>query len=47
VAADSVARVGTLSLLVPDAAGSLTLDLRLEGPVTATASYRSQILPSP
>ena len=46
VAADEVARVGTLSFVVPDVPGSLTLDLRLEGPVQATATYTSEIVPA-
>jgi beta-mannosidase len=46
VAADTVARVGTLSFVVPEAPGPLTLDLRLEGPAAATATYRSEIVPA-
>ena len=47
VPADGVARMGTLSFEVPDAPGPLELDLRLDGPATAAARYRSQILPAP
>ncbi len=43
---DDVVRVGTLSIVVPDAPGPLTLDLRLEGPAAAAATYRSQIVPA-
>ncbi|MEO5679840.1 MAG: hypothetical protein ABIS47_09230, partial [Acidimicrobiales bacterium] len=46
VPADAVARVGTLSFLVPDAPGPLVLDLHLSGPATASASYASVILPA-
>jgi len=45
VPADTVVRVGTLSFMVPDAPGALTLGLRLEGPAEATASYASEIRP--
>jgi beta-mannosidase len=47
VGADAVVRVGTLSFKVPDAPGRLMLDLRLEGPAEATATYTSEIVPSP
>jgi len=45
VPADTVVRVGTLSFMVPDAPGPLTLDLSLEGTAAATAAYRSEIVP--
>ena len=44
VPADAVVRVGTLSFVVPDAPGPLTLDLRLEGDAEAVAAYRSEIV---
>ncbi len=44
VPADAVVRVHTLSFVVPDAPGPLVLDLRLEGPATAAATYRSEIV---
>ncbi|MEJ7764446.1 MAG: hypothetical protein WKF86_03025 [Acidimicrobiales bacterium] len=44
VPADEVVRVGTLSIVVPEAPGPLVLDLRLEGSATASATYRSEIL---
>ena len=47
VGPDDVVRVGTLSFLVPDAPGPLTLELRLEGPAEAAATYTSEIMPSP
>jgi len=48
VPADAVARVGTLSFVVPDAPGPLTLDLRLEGAARASVTYRSEVVaPSP
>ncbi len=47
VPSDAAARVGTLSFEVPDAPGSLGLDLDLSGPATASAAYRSRIVPSP
>jgi len=43
VAADTVARVGTLSFLVPDAPGPLTLTVHLTGPATASATYDAEI----
>jgi beta-mannosidase len=44
VPADSCVRVGTLSLVVPDAPGPLTLDLALSGGgVQAANHYRSEI----
>ena len=46
VAADAVARVGTLSFVVPDVPGPLTLELRLEGPAEATATYESRVDPA-
>jgi beta-mannosidase len=46
VPADAVARVGTLSFVVPEAPGPLTLDLRLTGAADATATYRSAVLPA-
>ncbi len=45
VAADTVARVGTLSFLIPDAPGPLTLSLHLTGPTTASATYDARIAP--
>ncbi len=44
---DAVARVGTLSFVVPEARGPLVLDLRLDGPATASATYRSEIVTAP
>ena len=44
VPADAVVRVGTLSFVVPDAPGPLTLDLRLEGGTEVSATYRSEIV---
>ena len=46
VPADAVQRIGTLSFVVPDSAGPLSLDLRLEGPEPASATYRSEIVPA-
>ena len=46
VDADACVRVGTLQAVVPRAAGPLTLDLVLDGPVHATNAYESQILAS-
>ena len=39
VGADACVRVGTLQAVVPDAAGPLTLDLTLDGPVHTTNAY--------
>jgi beta-mannosidase len=44
VPADAVQRVGTLSFVVPDAPGPLTLDLRLEAATSASTTYRSEIV---
>jgi beta-mannosidase len=46
VDADSCVRVGTLQAVVPLAAGPLTLELVLDGPVHATNAYGSTILAS-
>ena len=40
---DTVGRVGTLSWVVPDAAGLVTLTLRLSGPVDAVNRYDATI----
>ena len=40
---DSVGRVGTLSWVVPDAAGLVTLTMRLSGPVEAVNRYDATI----
>ncbi|MEM7285879.1 MAG: hypothetical protein AAF480_05970 [Actinomycetota bacterium] len=40
---DTVARVGTLSWVVPDAAGLVTLTLRLSGPIDAVNRYDATI----
>ena len=43
--ADTVQRVGTLAIEVPDAPGPMQLDLHLTGPdVDATNTYESQIV---
>ena len=47
IAADTVARVGTLSFLVPDAPGPLALSLHLTGPAKASATYDAKIAPDP
>ncbi|HVF32814.1 MAG TPA: hypothetical protein VM933_07245 [Acidimicrobiales bacterium] len=47
VPADACVRIGTLSFVVPDAPGPLTLDLACEGPgVTASNRYESSIADS-
>jgi len=47
VAADSCVRTGTVSFVVPDAPGRLTLDLELiAGDVAATNRYESTITPN-
>ncbi len=40
---DSVTRIGTVSWIVPDAAGLATLELELTGPVSATNRYDTTI----
>lgn len=45
VEADSVAFVGTLCFVVPDAPGQLRLELLLSGPILASATYESRVGP--
>jgi hypothetical protein len=44
VAADECVRVGTVRFVVPDAPGTLRLELSLSGPVEARNAYESVIL---
>ncbi len=43
VPADCCVRIGTIEMVVPDAAGELRLDLELSGPADATNSYVTRI----